>query len=177
MNLNILGKYIFLISIMLVFTGCATAISKNTRALAEKEIRFEEIKKTPDNYKGKIVVLGGDIIKVSNFREYTQIELLEKPADYLLKPRDTDRSGGRFMVVFNDYLDPAIYTKGRQLTVAGEIIGQKKGPLGEIEYVYPLLEAIEIHLWPERKRDDYPYPYTYYYPVHFHWWYHPYWRY
>ncbi|MFO8085379.1 MAG: Slp family lipoprotein, partial [Desulfobacterales bacterium] len=177
MKIFFLAKWLHLIFMAFILTGCATAISKNLRAQADEEIFFEDIKRNPEAFEGKIVILGGDIIQVTNLKEGTQIEILQKPTDFLLKPRDTDQSHGRFMALIDYYLDPAIYSKGRQVTVAGKIIGIKNKALGEIEYIYPLIQAEEIHLWPKRRQDVYPYEYPYHYPVHFHWWYHPYWRY
>ncbi len=168
-------KCLFLILAALVSAGCATAISKNLREEAIKDIAFQEIKNEPEAHEGKTVILGGDIIRVSNKKESTMLEILQKPIDFFLKPRYTDQSDGRFMALHDDYLDPAIYSAGRQVTVAGKIIGKKVRPVGELDYIYPLIRAEEIHLWPQRNRDPYPYDYPYHYPVHFHWWYHPYW--
>lgn len=74
----------------------------------------------------------------------------------------------------------AIYSKGREVTLAGEVKGKRVLPLGEIEYTYPLIAIKEIHLWPDESKGlIYPYPYGYY-PYWYHpygyypyWWYHP----
>lgn len=166
-------KGVLLIFIAVTLTGCATAISRDMRVEADMDLHFTEVSENPEAFKGETVIWGGDIIDVTNFKEKTHIEVLQKPTAINLKPRHTDESYGRFMVLADGYLDPAIYSTGRQVTVAGEIIGEKRRPLGEMEYVYPFLKAREIHLWTERRRE--PYPYHYHYPVRLHWRYHPYW--
>ena len=44
-----------------------------------------------------------------------------------------DESDGRFPALYNGYLDTAIYTRGREFAVAGEIREKRILPLGEID--------------------------------------------
>jgi outer membrane lipoprotein len=62
--------------------------------------------------------------------------------------------------------------------VAGRVLGARTGKVGEIEYTYPLISCLELHLWPQRipgpQRYE-PYPWWYWGPP----WYWPppwYWR-
>ncbi|RKY84742.1 hypothetical protein DRQ11_11135 [candidate division KSB1 bacterium] len=153
------------------FTGCAPVISKPLREQVAKGLTLSEVLKSPEVYKGKIILWSGVIINSVNLKEGTMIEVLQKPADRQGKPKDVDQSEGRFLVLYPDYLDVAIYRRGRKVTVAGEIQGKRIQPLGEIDYIYPLISAKEIHLWPVEKEERfYPYP-CWHYP----WWYGPFW--
>jgi outer membrane lipoprotein len=80
------------------------------------------------------------------------------------------------------YLDSEIYAKGRRVTIAGTVQGEKVQMLGEIEYHYPYLIVKEIHLWVERKGVQYepyyqwglwydPYPWGMWYDPWGPWWY------
>jgi outer membrane lipoprotein len=89
----------------------------------DKGISFPALQQNPDSYKGKVVVLGGQIITTTVKADETWIEVLEKPLDYQQRPSDTDKSSGRFLVRFQGFLDPAIYASGRKLTVAGQVDG------------------------------------------------------
>ena len=60
-------------------------------------------------------------------------------------------SEGRFIIQTPGFLDPAIYSPGRKLTVAGTVAGKEVRPLGEIEYTYPIIEKRELYLWPEEE--------------------------
>jgi outer membrane lipoprotein len=113
----------------------------------DKGISFPALQQNPDSYKGKVVVLGGQIITTTVKADETWIEVLEKPLDYQQRPSDTDKSSGRFLVRFQGFLDPAIYASGRKLTVAGQVDGKVVRPLKEINYTYPLLTAREHYLW------------------------------
>jgi outer membrane lipoprotein len=70
------------------------------------------------------------------------LKVLQKPADYQDKPKDTDAS------------------EGRAVTVAGKIVGKQALPQGGIQYTYPLLEVKDLQLWPVPTPDTYyAYPY------------------
>jgi len=156
-------------------TGCAPVISKQLREQAAKELTLSVVLKNPDAYKGKTVLWSGVIISSVNLKEGTMIEVLQKPADMEGRPKDVDESEGRFLALKPGYLDVAIYSQGRNVTVAGEVQGKRIQRLCEIEYSYPLIRVKEIHLWAVEKKDIYyPCPYWHYPWSHYPYWY-PYW--
>ena len=162
------------LSLLLIATGCAPIISKELRKNVSVELTFKEIIKDPDAYKGKIVLLSGVILGSKNTKEGTLIEVLQKPADMEGRPKDVDESDGRFLAIYDGYLDTAIYNRGREAVVAGKIKEKRTLPLGEIEYGYPLILIKEIHLFKAKKEErvyPYPYPFWCYRP----WYYYPYW--
>ncbi len=110
-------------------------------------IAFEQLHTSPDTYVGHTVILGGDILSTHNTEQQTFVEVLHKPLDRLEAPLTTNQSSGRFMARCNEYLDPAVYTKGREVTIAGRVLGTHTGMVGEIEYIYALISCIETHLW------------------------------
>jgi len=121
----------------------------------DRKISFEDIKKDPDVFTGKKVVLGGEIIETQALKDGTQIEILQKPLDYYDVPLMTDESQGRFLVMFKEFMDPQVFKSGRRVTVVGEVKGKKTLPLGGTEYTYPYLEGRHIQLWAQRE-DYYP---------------------
>jgi outer membrane lipoprotein len=155
---------IFLLFFFSLFISCSP-ISKNLRNLANRSVPFEEILKNPEAYKGEIVIWGGQIIETLNQRDnITLIEVLQKPLNWMKEPKESEESWGRFLALVEKYLDPHIYRKGREITVAGKIIGVKKRIFGELEYSYPLLLIEEISLW-RKYRYHYPPPFNdYYFP-------------
>jgi outer membrane lipoprotein len=159
-------------SIFFSFAGCGPVISKEIRDEVSKGLTLSMVAKDPEAYKGKTVLWSGLIISALNLQEGTMIEVLQKPSDFQGKPKDVDDSEGRFLVLVPRYLDVAIYTQGREVTVAGKIRGKKTQSLGEMEYTYPLISARETYLWPEGREERYyhPYPYWWYYPYQPPWW-------
>lgn len=140
-------KKLLLMLAIVSLLGCAHVISKELREKVDKEITPMALFKEPDAYMGKTVSLGGVIVSSLNTDEGTYIEVLQKPLDYRGKPEDTDISHGRFIIFYEGYLDTAIYSRGREITVAGEVIGKRLRPLGEIQYQYPLIKSKELHLF------------------------------
>lgn len=150
-------KQFLLLFIIVSLFGCAHIVSDELRQKADGEQQMPVLFKDPDSFKGRIVILGGVIVSSTNTKEGTYIEVLQKPLDYCGRPKDTDTSFGRFIILYEGYLDTAVYSQGREVTVAGEVIGKTIQPLGEIQYHYPLIKSKEIHLLAPR----------YFLPLHF----------
>ena len=163
---------IFVAYCLFSIAGCAPVISKQLREQVSKALTLNVVLEDPGAYKGKTILWSGVIIRSVNLKEGTMIEVLQKPADMQGKPKDVDKSEGRFLALNPGYLDVAIYNGGRKVTIVGEIQGKKVQPLGEIEYIYPLIKVKEIHLWPMEKEQSVYCPHPY---LHYPRWYGPYW--
>lgn len=136
---------------MLLLVGCAHVISKQVLNEVDKNATFAQVAKDPDAYKGKTVLFGGAIIETKNLADKTVITVLQHPLGSRGQPAAGDVSEGRFIVTTPGFIDPAIYSQGRKITVAGRVVGKEKRPLGEIEYTYPVIEKRELYLWPAEK--------------------------
>jgi len=173
-RIEVLAVFIVLI---FVCSGCVRAISKQLRAQVQEEITIKQVLENPKTYHGKMVIWGGVIVEAKNLKEGTLLEIVRKPVTSEERPRNVDRSDGRFLALYGGYLDVAIYTTGREVTVAGRIEGLKEKSLGEIEYTYPMISAEEVYLWPPRKEKQYyispywHYPYWYHHPYRYDPWY------
>ena len=132
----------------LVMTGCAPVISQEALKEVDQSVRFEQVLENPDAYEGKIVLLGGEIIKTENLPDKTVIIVLQRSLGYNQKPDSEGESKGRFIVSTPGFLDPAIYRPRREITVAGSVMGKEVRPLGELEYAYPIIEKKELYVWP-----------------------------
>ena len=142
---------VFTIAAMLLLAGCAHVISKEVLQEVEPSLTFAHVSKDPDAYTGKTVLFGGDVIETQNLSDRTLVVVLQRPLGSRGEPRGGDVSEGRFIITTGGFLDPAIYSPGRKLTVAGREAGKEVRPLGEIEYTYPIIEKREIYLWPEEE--------------------------
>ena len=153
--------------------GCAHVISKDLRAHTDPSLTFSQVHQNPEAYKGKLVIWGGEIIEAVNQKDGTTLfEIFQRPIDRWGEPKLEYPSEGRFLIFTEKYLDPYIFRRGKKITVAGEIQGEKIKPVGEMDYRYPLLFSKQIYLWEEYRYPTYYYPYPYYDP----WWgYYPIW--
>ena len=156
---------LIIIGLLVLGTGCAV-ISRQHRAAAVQDLSFPQLREDVGRYQGRIVILGGHIIEVRNQADQTTLVILQSPLGFGQEPLPPERSQGRFMLRHPGFLDPEVYSKGRTLTAAGRIVGQTRESIGQEPYVYPLLEALEIHLWQPRE-ERYPYhPYPPYHPFY-----------
>ena len=174
--LKIRFSHLMPVILLLSTASCAPVISKQIRDQIRPDIAFKDVLNDPEHYKGQIIILSGVIIETKNTKEGTLLQVLQRPAGFRGQPKDVDETEGRFLALYDRYLDAEVYTKGREVTIGGEIEWKRTLtlPSGEIAYTYPLIQVKEIYLWPIVERYYSPYPY-YYYPGYYYpwWWGHP----
>lgn len=147
-----------LIVLLLLMSSCAPVISKQIREQARPDITFTEVLNDPERYKGQMIILSGIVIEAENTKEGTLLQILQRPAGFRGKPKAVDESGGRFLALDSHYLDVNVFTKGRAVTIAGEVQGKRILPLDKTEYIYPLIYVKELYLWPAERSYYSPYP-------------------
>jgi len=97
---------------------------------------------------GRSVLWGGVILGTTNLENRTRVAVLAYPLDTDQMPvRDRDPLG-RFILERQGFLDPAAYAEGRVLTVVGKLLRTQTGKVGDSGYMYPVIEAGELYLWP-----------------------------
>lgn len=139
-------KKLIILLICAFLLGCSHVIRQDIRDQVDRDLTPEMVFKDPDACKGKMVMLGGIIISSRNSNEGTYLEVLQQPLDRSERPEDTDMTLGRFIIFYGGYLDSAVYAPGRAVTVAGKVRGKTVRPLDTIEYTYPLIESVELHI-------------------------------
>jgi outer membrane lipoprotein len=127
--------------------GCSPPFPKELLEMVENNVPFTALQKDPDKYAGKLLMIGGIIVDTNNLKEGTRIEVLQMTLDGEGRPEQTDDTGGRFLIMTQQFLDGAVYHRGRLITVVGEVAAPQVLPLGEIEYHYPVITAKALHLW------------------------------
>jgi outer membrane lipoprotein len=151
MTIKRAGYILGIFSIMIVM-GCAAGISQQSRSKVTYTGTFSALQKTPDVYGGEVIMLGGRIIETKASPPLSELTVLQLAIDNSGRPVNLDQSEGRFIVQTKQLLDPAIYQKDILLTVVGTLKGSKILSIGGFEYTYPLVELIEIKLWPKGMR-------------------------
>ncbi len=151
--------------LVILLNACTPVISPQLMDRVDRNLTYSFLASQPDEFKGKIVLLGGTIVQAVPRPKETEIEVVQKQVSSSGEPYLTDKSEGRYLVIVDRFLDPAIYRSGRDITVAGEVQGSVLRRLGEIDYRYPAIAALEIYLWKEPfSPQAYPYPYPFGYP-------------
>lgn len=145
-------NYFLILMAIYLFSACAPLFNREKMKEVDLEVTFSALIKAPERYAGRILILGGEIIKIDFKEGTTWIEVWQLPLDWRKKPKESDESGGRFLAISTDFLDPAIFSPGRKITMMGLVSGGKTLFIGEKEYHYPVLKIQEVHLWPEESK-------------------------
>jgi outer membrane lipoprotein len=149
-----------LVFTLLLLHGCGPkVIPEELEGQVDRTVSFLQLKQSPESYKGRLVVLGGEVLSIKRTTDQTRIEVLQLPLDSSLRPvEERTTSQGRFLAIKREFLDPAIVPVGTPVTIIGEVIGTTTLPLDEIQYVYPTLEVRHLRVWEKTLPRSYSYP-------------------
>jgi len=179
MNLRLYVSVCLYVPLILsILNACSSSIPDTIKTPLPDRLTLQQVQNQPDAYKSKPVRWGGVIVDIQNMKKLSQLNIIAFPLTKSAKPDTTQPSPGRFIATSNDFLDPAIYTKDRHITVNGIISGSETIKIGDYPYPYIKIDIRQHYLWPvERinRLDDYPPDYWWYdpwYPWHHHRGYH-----
>lgn len=136
-------------------------------------LSFSQIKSSPEEHKGKLVILGGQILSAKRLTDSTELIILQLPLVQQREPSlELTDSQGRYIAYQQEFLDPATVPSGTRITLVGELSGSVTQKLDETDYTYPTLTIKQFKIWPNHSSDyprygqPYPYwgPYPYAYP-------------
>jgi outer membrane lipoprotein len=142
-------QWVVLVGGLLGCAACASVFDPAMRRQVNPNVSFAHLAKDPTAYIGQIVILGGKIIEATNLEDSTRLIVLQHPTDSRDRPRTNKPSQGRFLIRVPEYLETALYSPGRVITVLGEVREPEVLPLGDTHYSYPVIEPRELHLWPQ----------------------------
>ncbi|MGE5894146.1 MAG: Slp family lipoprotein, partial [bacterium] len=170
-------KKIVLILLTFLLFACTPVIHREFLDEAVRDVSLSQLEQEQDLYKGKLFVIGGIIVKTKATNEGSLIEAIYVPVNNRGYLKDVESPSKRFLALFPKaagFLDPAVYSKGRQVTIASEFVEMRPGKIDEMDYPFPFFTIKQIYLWPEERyyygAPPYPYwydpwyPYTPYYP-------------
>jgi len=160
--------YMFCVLAVALLGGCASVVPEAIRTEAPGNVQIVDVREHPQQYRNAAVRWGGVIVSTRNERDHTILEVVGRDLDKEGRPRQEDRSLGRFLAKVNGFLDPAIYKPEREITVRGQVEAVIEQAIGEYRYAYPLVQAEATYLWQPRLQ---PPRYPYYDPFYYDPWY------
>jgi len=138
-------KFLTLIPLSLLMSCASTPDFDTTQV--NQTLTPQSVIAEPDLSHGKIALWGGTILDTKNLEDSTQIEILAYPLSTSHKPLQENKPLGRFIIQYKGYLEAATYAQGRLITVLGGIGDNQSGKVGESTYIYPVINAQQLHLW------------------------------
>lgn len=174
-------KCITVITIVWVLSACSTTnIPVDISQPLADETGVAKVREQPNAYQNKRVRWGGLIVNTRNTASDSRIAIVSQPLNKSGRPVASDHSEGRFIAVLNEFVEPLVYSRNRQITISGHVTGTQTINVGEYQYEYPLVEVDHYYLWPKKPvqlKVEYPpywrdpwlypdyYPWPYYYRV------------
>ena len=150
------------------------------------DISYSQAAQDIAHFKEAPVRWGGVIIDVENEQNFSLVQVLYYPLNNYGRPRLDKSNKGRFLFKSAEFLDPTVYKKDTEITVAGTLKGDLQRSVGNKTLRLPLISATVIHLWPPYVPVNYygyggygygyGYPYYGYYGYPYYWggYYYPY---
>lgn len=157
-------KRLSVVLVLFLCASCASAINKDLLREGTRNPDLGALVQTPDLFRSKLFILGGIIARTTLTPQGSEVEALYTPVDSLGYTERPGKSAMRYLAVYpkeKGTLDPLIYRRGRNITMAGVFTGIEKGVVDKMEYTFPVFRIEEIHLAEEvRYAQPYPaYPY------------------
>lgn len=159
--------------IVVVGSTLAGCSAKPVLPVAEPNPPVAAVQENIEAYKNTPITWGGVILETNNGEEQSEVLIITKRLESSTRPIEGDQTLGRFIAKIDGFLDPAIYSKDREMSVHGVIIGQETRKVDDFEYTYPVVQVSEHQLWEVRVEyynngyyDNYMYAPYYYQPYH-----------
>lgn len=161
---DIMKQLLLLLSLLLSACSSMPPVLKNAPAV---DVHLDQVRSNIGAHRGTPVRWGGTVIDVENEANVTRMQILYYPLSNSGRPRVYRETEGRFVVQTPNFLDPAIYKQGAEVTVTGTVAGTIERAVGKKMLALPVVEIGNIYLWPEEQyRDVYYGPYMGYYPYY-----------
>ena len=162
------GLWVGCALLSIVLSGCNRyqVIPDHLVKQVNDKLSYEQVKGSPETYRGRIVVWGGEVLNAVREGDRTKIEVLQMPLnkDHIPDvPKASSR--GRFFVLDSrhEIIDPAIFEEGSKVTVIGEIEGKSSKSSDPVSSESPVLAIRDMTLWSSHSRGFLPSHSSYYY--------------
>ncbi|MDP2225181.1 Slp family lipoprotein, partial [Nitrosomonas sp.] len=145
---------IFCLLPLLLLSAC-TGLPPSIANAPATEVSYRQVSVDSNSFKDVPVRWGGVIIDVENEAHDSMLQIVSYPLDYTGRPQIHRAGEGRFVVKSPEFLDPAVYIKDKEITIAGVITGDTELTVGKRIIRVPLLSATAIYLWPKLTNYNY----------------------
>ncbi|MCW8855423.1 MAG: Slp family lipoprotein [Gammaproteobacteria bacterium] len=163
-----IGSFTFgLFIATLLLSACSSHVPETIKTSPDNNPDFQQVQTNIEKHLSQKVRWGGNIVDIKNRKNESQLSIVAFPLSDNGKPILDKNSHGRFIAVSEKFLEPTVYTKDRQITVVGSVLGLETRNIGEFPYKHILIKMDHHYLWPVENINNYQD-----YPPDF-WWYDP----
>ncbi len=138
------------VSLLFIALLAACSTSKPSLfATSANDITYQQLTQYVDQFQHEMVRWGGVIVDVENAEDRARLTVVHFPLTRYGKPITSENSDGRFVVLSERFLDPIIYSKGKLITVIGQVDGSETQKIDKRTLTLPVILLQENYLWPE----------------------------
>lgn len=138
------------IALILLLSACSSSIPGVISEPLPAAPGLAEVQSQPGSYVQQQVRWGGVILATENRSSDSRITIVAFPLNDWGRPRITALSPGRFIAIVDEFLEPLVYGRDREITLTGSLLGTETLKIGEFNYEYPVVQVENYHLWPTR---------------------------
>jgi outer membrane lipoprotein len=145
-------RWVFILLAGFLLASCVSVIRKDLMDTGIRRFSFADVMKAPELYQGKLFILGGKIVSVKLTDKGSLIEAVYVPVDWTGALEEVKQPFTRFLALYpksRGILDPLIYKKDREITLAATLSGTESGKIDEMAYIFPFFVAEQVYLWDE----------------------------
>lgn len=140
-------RIIVLFVMIVLLGGCAHVMSDAGLKPVDRSLAYAELKKNPEALVGKQVLVGGMIAGTRSSGDVIMLEVVQLELFNNGVPDESSRSGGRFLALSSELIDPLLYRPGNLVTLIGEVRGKRIQKLESVDYPYPLIAVKELRMF------------------------------
>ncbi len=149
---------------VVVLQGCSN-LPVNIKTPPAVDIQYQQVVDNEKNFRNYPVRWGGTVIDTHNQPNESRMSVLFYPLGYYGRPKLSQAAAGRFEIVSQQFLDPAIFKQDVEITVAGTFVGMALRKIANASVNLPQIALQSYHIWPKYTREYAPvYRYPYYIP-------------
>ncbi len=139
-----IGAWVLMVGLLWSAISCGS-IPRRYLAQAETGVTLMDLQRAPEQYQGKLVILGGVIVDEQTKDGRRWLRMKNRPLDDNYRPHLSDPEGpenGYYWVAVDAEKIPAHYREWAQLTVVGQVVPKRPGVKSD-----PVLAAVYLRGW------------------------------
>jgi len=137
-----------LLALCILLLAACSSLPPAIQDAPVNDLTYQQAMQDIASHKNAAVRWGGVIVEVENEQDASLVQVLYYPLSRSGRPLTDQPYTGRFIFKTASFLDPAVYTKNSQVTVAGTLDGAVERTIGKKTMQLPLVLASVIHQWP-----------------------------
>ena len=138
----------------LLLSACSSHIPPEIRQPLNDAPSVNQVRDNFDNYLSQHVRWGGVILNIENKNNASWLTIVAFSLSDRGEPQISDQSPGRFIAVVDDFLEPLLYKRDRNITVIGQLLRTETLKIDEFAYNYPVVQVDHYYLWPVQLEPD-----------------------